>query len=80
MPDAPSTRQVGTVGTPFAKVYADELHGTAYYADIIFKEKTCKVCGKEFVVGDDLVLKVIEIEEKGIHAVPMHKKCFGEKK
>lgn len=80
LPDAPSTRHVGTSTTPFATVYADELHGTAYYADIIFQEKNCKICGRKFVVGDDLALKVVEVEEKGIHAVPIHRECAGERK
>lgn len=80
LPDAPNTRQVGTSASPFAKVYANELHGTAYYADIIFQEKSCEVCGKKFVVGDDLALKVVEVEEKGVHAVPIHRECAGERK
>lgn len=80
LPDAPHTRQIGTSTTPFAKVYADELHGTAYYADIIFQEKTCKVCGRGFAIGDDLTLKVVEVEENGVHAVPIHRECTGEQK
>lgn len=79
-PDSPSTRQIGTISAPFSKVYADELHGTVYYADVVFEEKTCGICGKKFAVGDKLVLRVTEVEEKGVHTVPIHKECAGEGK
>ncbi|MEM1871547.1 MAG: hypothetical protein QW517_10565, partial [Thermofilaceae archaeon] len=40
-----------------------------------FEDKVCPVCGREFKVGDAVVLKVYKVDEDGFKCVPVHGDC-----
>jgi len=61
------------LGSPYYKWY--EVYAlTVVTGDLGFSENACPLCGKEFQVGDEVVLKVVS-KEGGIKTRPCHKSC-----
>lgn len=75
VPQADSTYDIGSDTNRFTNIYADNLYGTAHYADIIFEEKKCAVCDKKFKEGDSVSLIVNDIKEDGTYMIPKHQRC-----
>jgi len=74
LPDADNTRSIGSSSARLANVYAVNV----VTGDIVFQERKCAICGREFKEGDIVVLKVTKVDEKGTHCVPVHLSCTQE--
>jgi hypothetical protein len=74
-PNAHATYDLGKSNVRWNNIYGVNLYGTLIQAgDLGFSEDTCPLCGKEFQVGDEVVLKVVS-KEGGIKTRPCHKSC-----
>ena len=83
MPDSDNSRAMGTTNYRFSEVHSNSLYGTAHYADIVFQEKKCDICGEKFESGDKVQLIVNKVvdegsEDDGSYMVPVHVNCDGE--
>lgn len=69
-PESDCGVNLGEASLRFANIYGQNV----YAGDMCFVEKECAICGKPLKVGDNLVLKVVEVG-KFTHTVPAHAKC-----
>jgi len=73
MPGADNSYSLGFSTLRWSDIYAVNTH----WGDLGFLETTCPKCGKEFEIGDNIILKVIRFndEDGGIMTVPIHLEC-----
>ena len=50
-------------------------NGQAKYADLVFEEKRCAVCGERFKEGESVSLIVNKAKEDGTYLIPKHEGC-----
>jgi hypothetical protein len=75
LPNAHATYDLGKSDVRWNNIYGVNLYGTLIQAgDLGFNENTCPLCGREFQLGDEVVLKVVG-KEGGIRTRPCHKNC-----
>ena len=70
IPSTDAIYDLGSSTTRWRTLYAQNIQ----IGDLGFSEDTCPLCGKEFQVGDEVVLKVVD-REGGIRTRPCHKVC-----
>lgn len=51
------------------------VNGQAQFADLVFQEKRCEVCGDKFKEGESVSLIVNKVKEDGTYLVPKHEGC-----
>jgi len=69
-PATDNTNDLGSSSLRWANVYAVNI----ITGDLCFEEKVCEVCGKQFEEGEELVLKVKEVDNV-TRTIPIHLKC-----
>jgi len=83
IPDSDNSRSIGSSSNRLSEIHSANLYGTAHYADIVFQEKKCDICGEKFESGDKVQLIVNKVvdegsEDDGSYMVPVHVNCDGE--
>lgn len=73
MPGADNSYSFGSSTLRWSDIYAVNTH----WGDLGFVETTCPKCGKEFEIGDNIILRVIRFDDEsgGIMTVPIHLEC-----
>lgn len=79
-PDGDNTRALGSSSNRFSNIHAQSVYGNVHWADLIFQEKRCDVCGEKFEVDDTVILTVNKVvdngeDEDGTYLLPIHKSC-----
>lgn len=69
MPYQTGTQYCGESGLKWLHVYTVNQHT----GDVLFSEKGCPVCNQHFLVGEQLVLRVVEIGDE-TRTIPVHAK------
>ena len=70
LPKLDNIHSLGSSSLRWANVYAVNV----YTGDLNFEEKECVACGRPFMEGDELVLKVKKVDEH-TRTIPIHLKC-----
>lgn len=70
-----NTADLGTTDLRYANIWGVVVHE----GDHMFDERFCLECHQPFEVGDDLVYRVIAIEQEGTRALPTHARCKKRK-
>lgn len=69
-PYSDNSKNCGKSGIRWANVYCTTLH----QGDCAYAEKSCSKCGIDFVVGDNIIHRVISIDDDTV-TIPIHLEC-----
>ncbi len=58
-----------------------DIYGVTFHeGDVAFSETFCVKCNKDFKVSDNIIMKVIKIENKEVYTIPIHYECNDKPK